>query len=211
VARLSCRVERATDLVVELLRPIPGSPDPARDPVVRDREASKIYIIFWRVLPDRRHRLWECARRSTGSSRRDPGSPCGRFVRHVVVPGAMPVIMSSLRLGLGIAWMCVVAAELIAASSGVGYLIMDARQLSQPDVVLVGMITIGLVGKAMDVALRRLERRASHGRCLPGQVRSTVSGEPGGGTCPRGREKPSQLAAQFEALRDVRSIRQASS
>ncbi len=52
-----------------------------------------------------------------------------------------------------------VAAELIAASSGVGYLIMDARQLSQADVVLVGMITIGLVGKAMDVALIRLERR----------------------------------------------------
>ncbi|MCR6629831.1 MAG: hypothetical protein NVV74_07135 [Magnetospirillum sp.] len=49
--------------------------------------------------------------------------------------------------------------ELIAASSGVGYLIMDARQLSQTDIVLVGMITIGAMGKLLDALLKRLERR----------------------------------------------------
>jgi sulfonate transport system permease protein len=53
----------------------------------------------------------------------------------------------------------VVAAELIAASSGIGYLIMDARQLSQSDVVLVGMITIGVIGKVMDSLIKRLEQR----------------------------------------------------
>jgi sulfonate transport system permease protein len=58
-----------------------------------------------------------------------------------------------------VAWMCVVAAELIAASSGIGYLIMDARQLSQSDVVLVGMITIGVIGKVMDSLIKWLERR----------------------------------------------------
>jgi sulfonate transport system permease protein len=58
-----------------------------------------------------------------------------------------------------VAWMCVVAAELIAASSGIGYLIMDARQLSQSDVVLVGMITIGVIGKVMDSLIKRLEQR----------------------------------------------------
>jgi sulfonate transport system permease protein len=52
-----------------------------------------------------------------------------------------------------------VAAELIAASSGVGYLIMDARQLSQSDVVLVGMITIGIIGKLMDSLIYRIERK----------------------------------------------------
>jgi sulfonate transport system permease protein len=51
------------------------------------------------------------------------------------------------------------AAELIAANQGVGYLINDARQLSQTDVVLVGMITIGVTGKFMDSMLKRLEKR----------------------------------------------------
>lgn len=67
--------------------------------------------------------------------------------------------MTGIRIGLMVAWMCVVAAELIAASSGIGYLIMDARQLSQSDVVLVGMITIGVIGKLMDSVLKRLEKR----------------------------------------------------
>jgi sulfonate transport system permease protein len=52
-----------------------------------------------------------------------------------------------------------VAAELIAAGSGIGYLIMDARQLSRSDVVLVGMITIGVIGKVMDSLIKRLEKR----------------------------------------------------
>jgi sulfonate transport system permease protein len=82
-----------------------------------------------------------------------------RFVRQVIIPGAFPSIMTGLRVGLMVAWMCVVAAEMIAAGSGIGYLIIDARQLSQSDVVLVGMATIGGVGKLMDSVLRRVERR----------------------------------------------------
>lgn len=85
--------------------------------------------------------------------------PRGRFVRQVILPGALPQIMTGLRLGLNIAWMCVVAAELIAASSGVGFLIMDARQLSQTDVVLAGMVTMGVLGKLTDDLLRLLEKR----------------------------------------------------
>jgi len=160
---LSRRLERTTDLVLQVLRPIPPI---AWIPLAilwfGIGELSKVYIIFLGAffpivvnvisgVRQTEHRFVEVARILEVSR--------WRFIRHVVVPGALPVIMSSLRLGLGIAWMCVVAAELIAASSGVGYLIMDARQLSQPDVVLVGMITIGVVGKAMDVALRRLEQR----------------------------------------------------
>ena len=55
--------------------------------------------------------------------------------------------------------LCVVASELIAASSGIGYLIMDARQMSQTDVVLVGMITIGAMGKLLDTLLKAIEHR----------------------------------------------------
>jgi len=85
--------------------------------------------------------------------------PHWRFVRQVILPGALPQIMTGLRLGLNIAWMCVVAAELIAASSGVGFLIMDARQLSQTDIVLAGMLTMGILGKVTDDLLRALEKR----------------------------------------------------
>lgn len=85
--------------------------------------------------------------------------PRWRFIRQVILPGALPQIMTGLRIGLNIAWMCVVAAELIAASSGVGFLIMDARQLSQTDVVLAGMATMGVLGKLTDDALRAIEGR----------------------------------------------------
>ena len=85
--------------------------------------------------------------------------PRGRFIRQVILPGALPQIMTGLRIGLNVAWMCVVAAELIAASSGVGFLIMDARQLSQSDVVLAGMVTMGVLGKLTDDLLRFIESR----------------------------------------------------
>ncbi|MRR12642.1 ABC transporter permease, partial [bacterium] len=56
-------------------------------------------------------------------------------------------------------WMSVIGAELIAASAGVGYMIMYARELSQPDVMLVGVVSIGITGLGIDFLLRRLEGR----------------------------------------------------
>lgn len=80
-----------------------------------------------------------------------------KFFSKVIVPGALPSILTGLRIGIGFAWTCVVAAELIAAESGVGYLIVDARQTFHADVVIVGMLTIGLLGTLMDLALRQVE------------------------------------------------------
>ncbi|MGC4063901.1 MAG: ABC transporter permease [Polyangiaceae bacterium] len=82
-----------------------------------------------------------------------------KLIRSVVVPGALPAIMTGLRLGVGNAWICVLAAELIAAERGIGYVIVDGRELSQPDVVIAGMLAIGVVGKLMDFGLKRLEVR----------------------------------------------------
>ena len=76
----------------------------------------------------------------------------------MVLPGALPTIITGLRIGLGNAWVCVVAAELIAAERGVGYIIVDGREMSRPDLVIAGMISIGVIGKLMDVGLRRMER-----------------------------------------------------
>jgi NitT/TauT family transport system permease protein len=64
-----------------------------------------------------------------------------------------------LRLGLGLAWMCVVAAEMVAVSRGLGFLILEARNTFNTTTVLAGMMAIGLLGLGMDAGLRQLQRR----------------------------------------------------
>lgn len=77
----------------------------------------------------------------------------------VILPSALPSIFVGLRLGLGVSWMAMLAAELIASNSGIGFRIMEGRELSQPDVVIVGMIVIGLVGIALDSLLKLAQNR----------------------------------------------------
>lgn len=74
------------------------------------------------------------------------------FVK-VYLPSALPQILVGLKLGLGVSWMAVVASELIAATSGIGYRMSDARSLMQSDVVIVCMIVIGFLGIVMDKGL----------------------------------------------------------
>lgn len=77
----------------------------------------------------------------------------------VIFPACLPQILTGLRIALGIAWLVVVAAEMIAVNSGLGYLIIDARNAGKRyDLVVAGMVMIGLIGLALDVAVRRLER-----------------------------------------------------
>jgi NitT/TauT family transport system permease protein len=78
--------------------------------------------------------------------------------RRVVLPASMPGIITSLRLALGIAWMVIVAAEMIAVDSGLGYLIMDARNANNYERVVGAMVAIGLIGVGLDFAVRRIER-----------------------------------------------------
>lgn len=68
----------------------------------------------------------------------------------VYLPHVLPQILVGLRLGLGVSWMAVVAAELIAAVSGIGYRMSNARSLMRPDIVIVCMLVVGLVGILMD-------------------------------------------------------------
>jgi sulfonate transport system permease protein len=79
------------------------------------------------------------------------------LVSQVMLPSALPFLFTGLRVGMGIAWASVVGAELIAASSGIGYMILYAREVSQPDVVLVGIAAIGLTGLLIDRLLQKLE------------------------------------------------------
>lgn len=76
----------------------------------------------------------------------------------IYLPSAMPMISAGLRIGLGQSWMAVVTAELIAAQSGLGYMIQANRLSLETSLVLVGMCTIGLLGAFMSVALESFER-----------------------------------------------------
>lgn len=79
----------------------------------------------------------------------------------VLIPASLPIILPGLRIALGVGWMCVVTAELIAAQTGLGYLIQQSRMLFQINNVVAGMVTIGLVGFAMSAILERIERRVN--------------------------------------------------
>lgn len=79
--------------------------------------------------------------------------------RRVVLPAAMPQIITSLRIALGVAWLVIVAAEMVGMDSGLGYLINDARNMAgRYDLVAATMIVIGLIGIVLDLLVRRLER-----------------------------------------------------
>jgi NitT/TauT family transport system permease protein len=78
--------------------------------------------------------------------------------RQVVIPAALPQIIVGMRIGLGVAWLVVVAAEMIALRSGLGYLIIDSRNAgNRYDLVIAGMIIIGLIGLLLDGLMRLLE------------------------------------------------------
>lgn len=81
-------------------------------------------------------------------------------LRSVVVPGMLPSLVTGVRLGVGNGWRALVAAEMIVATNGLGFMIFNARDFLRTDIVIVGMIVIGLTWLAMDrLILRQLERR----------------------------------------------------
>jgi len=95
---------------------------------------------------------WVEVGKSFGMTRRE-------IFRYVVLPAALPSVLVGMRLGLGYSWRALVGAELIAASSGIGYMILDAEQLSRPDIVIIGILTIGVMGTLIDWSFFRLARK----------------------------------------------------
>ncbi|HEY2416674.1 MAG TPA: ABC transporter permease [Steroidobacteraceae bacterium] len=78
--------------------------------------------------------------------------------RQVIIPAVLPQVIVGMRIGLGVAWLVVVAAEMIALRSGLGYLIIDSRNAgNRYDLVIGGMVIIGLIGLMLDGAMRLLE------------------------------------------------------
>jgi len=90
---------------------------------------------------------------------RSLGASQFKILTRVVLQGAMPQIITGIRIGLGVGWMALVAAELVGANSGLGFLINDARSMLRTDIIIVGMLTIGIIGLLIDVAIRVVGRR----------------------------------------------------
>ena len=90
------------------------------------------------------------------------GAGEGQILWRVVLRAALPQIITGIRVGLGVGWMALVAAELVGANSGLGFLISDSRMVLRTDYVIVGMATIGIVGLCIDRVIRLVVTR-----CLP--------------------------------------------
>lgn len=154
-------VKRITDLLVQILKPIPPI---AWIPLVilwfGIGEEGKTFLIFlggfFTILINVIDGIKQVDPKLIEVSR-TVETPFYKYVFLSIIPGAAPGIFTGLRLGISSCWMCVVAAELISASSGLGFMIMNARQFGQTDVVIIGMIVIGVIGKLMDSILKLVE------------------------------------------------------
>lgn len=91
------------------------------------------------------------------------------YLRHVVLPGALPGIMLGLRFGVMAAWVSLVVVEQINTTSGIGYMINLARNYAQSDVMLVGLVLYAVLGLASDFAVRLVEKRVLSWRRTLGQ------------------------------------------
>lgn len=99
--------------------------------------------------------LWVA--RTFGASRR-------QMLFKVAIPTALPYIMTGARVSLGACWMTIVAAEMVASSSGLGYMIQQCRGIYRPDVIIVGMLMIGFLGSLLTALLGCIERKIVKGR-----------------------------------------------
>jgi NitT/TauT family transport system permease protein/sulfonate transport system permease protein len=81
-----------------------------------------------------------------------------RLFLGVAVPAALPSIFAGLQNGMSMAWMCVLAAELVGGREGIGFIIIQGMNLDRPDMILAGMVVIGLLGALMAIVLRILEK-----------------------------------------------------
>lgn len=148
--------------VFELLRPIPPI---AWIPIailwLGVAEGSKIFICFVGAF------VILVLNAYTGMRYVDPllidaarsfGSTRNQQFFNVAVPACLPSIFAGVQNALSMAWMCVLAAELVGAREGVGFIIIQGMDLNNPPMILVGMILIGIIGSVLAASLRRLEQ-----------------------------------------------------
>ncbi len=87
------------------------------------------------------------------------GASQSQIVKHVILPSALPSILTGIRIGLGVGWSTLVAAELVGASEGLGFMVQSSSQLLATDVVIVGILIIAIIAFALEMGLRHLQKR----------------------------------------------------
>lgn len=87
------------------------------------------------------------------------GASYWQVVRHVVIPAALPEILVGMRIAIGFGWTTLVAAEMVAASTGLGQMVLNASNFLRTDIVIMGIIVIGVVAYTFDLFMRWVERR----------------------------------------------------
>lgn len=159
---LSKRLERFMNLYIGILRPIPPIAwIPFLIMALGIGETSKITVIaigsFWPLLLNTIEGV-----HAADKSLLELGSVLEKdkktIIFKIILPSAIPSIFTGARLGISRSWSCVVTAEMIAASAGVGYLIQYARELSQPAMMFVGVVVIGLIGLLIDVLMMAIQK-----------------------------------------------------
>jgi taurine transport system permease protein len=151
------------DPIVEFMRPVPPL---ALIPLViiwaGIGEVGKIILLFLAALW-----IMAIAARSGVSGVRiskvhaaySLGASKWQIMRYVIVPNSLPEIFTGARVAMGVCWGTVVAAELVAAEQGAGMMIMVASKFQNTDIVIMGIILIGVIGFGIDMAMRWAERR----------------------------------------------------
>lgn len=137
-------------------------------------EASKLAVIilasFFPVFLNTLNGISQCDKKLLEVGDAFGLKPSEKF-RHIILPASLPSIVVGMRLGLGYSWRALIGAELVAASSGIGYMILDAEQISRSDIVIIGILTIGSIGYFIDYLFLKLaqygmpwaKRTATHG------------------------------------------------
>ncbi|MAN55111.1 MAG: ABC transporter permease subunit [Paracoccus sp. (in: a-proteobacteria)] len=87
------------------------------------------------------------------------GASRWQVMRHVILPSAMPEILTAMRIGIGFGWTTLVAAEMVAATKGIGYMVLSASQFLQTSTVIMGIFVIAAIAYAFDMLMRFVERR----------------------------------------------------
>ena len=156
------RVNRQLDPVIEILRPIPPI---AWIPLsllwLGIGNAQNQFIIFLGIFfPLLLSTIQGVKNIEPNLVRAARCLGAGEFqlLRKVVLPASLPMILTGTRVGFGVGWMALVAAELVGASTGLGFLINDARSVLRTDIVILGMLTIGFVGLLIDLLIRRIAK-----------------------------------------------------
>jgi taurine transport system permease protein len=87
------------------------------------------------------------------------GASRWQVMRHVILPSALPEILTAMRIGIGFGWTTLVAAEMVAATEGLGYMVLSASQFLQTSTVIMGIIVIAIIAYAFDMLMRFVERK----------------------------------------------------